>query len=66
MRERTAGAETSGKGRTAPMTMLKRIGSTTYEVTVYLSLTSKETVNDKITRLIQNEAAEEAGECRKC
>lgn len=67
VQERTGGAETSGKDRTVPMTMLKRIGSTTYEVAVYFSQTSKETVNDKITRLIQNEASgEKTGEQRKC
>ena len=39
-----------------PVTMLKRIGSTTYEVAVHFSATSKETMNDKISRLIKNEA----------
>ena len=34
----------------------KRIGSTNYSVSVYFSKTSQETMNDKITRLIQNEA----------
>ena len=40
-----------------PVTMLKRIGSTTYEVAIHFSATSKETVTDKIARLIKNEAA---------
>lgn len=35
----------------------KRIGSTTYRVSVHFSKTSRETVNDKILRLIKNEAA---------
>lgn len=38
-----------------PATMLKRIGGTTYQVSVHFSKTSKETISDKITRLIQNE-----------
>lgn len=38
-----------------PVFMLKRIGSTTYKVSVYFSGTSKESINDKITRLIRNE-----------
>jgi len=41
-----------------PVIMLKRIGSTTYEVSVHFSQTSKETVNDKIARLIKNETAD--------
>lgn len=41
-----------------PVTMLKRIGSTTYEVAIHFSATSKETVNDKIARLIKNEAVD--------
>ena len=39
-----------------PVIMLKRIGSTIYEVAVHFSTTSKETIGDKITRLIRNEA----------
>ena len=39
-----------------PTVMLKRIGSTTYHVSVHFSQTSTETINDKISRLIQNEA----------
>ena len=35
----------------------RRIGSTTYRVSVHFSKTSRETVNDKILRLIKNEAA---------
>ena len=35
----------------------KRIGSTTYRVSVHFSRTSKETLSDKILRLIQNESA---------
>ena len=39
-----------------PVIMLKKIGSTIYEVAVHFSTTSKETIGDKITRLIRNEA----------
>jgi len=39
-----------------PAIMIKRIGSTTYQVSVHFSKTSKETITDKINRLIQNEA----------
>ena len=35
----------------------KRLGSTTYQVSVHFSSTSKETMNDKIIRLIGIEAA---------
>ena len=34
----------------------KRIGSTVYEVNVYLNPDAKETMNDKIMRLVRNEA----------
>ena len=34
----------------------KRIGSTTYRVSVHFSRTSKETMSDKILRMIQNES----------
>lgn len=33
----------------------KRIGSTTYLVAVHLSKTAKETVNDKVLRLVRSE-----------
>ena len=36
--------------------LTKRIGQTTYKVTVHFSETSKETMSDKILRLIQSEA----------
>ena len=36
---------------------IKRIGSTNYRVNVHFSKTSRETVNDKIMRLIRNETA---------
>lgn len=39
----------------APPTFSKTIGGTTYKVTVHFSQTSKETITDKITRMIQND-----------
>ncbi len=38
-----------------PSAFTKRIGSTTYNVSVHFSKTSKETMNDKIIRLIRND-----------
>ena len=37
-----------------------RIGSTTYEVSVHFSKTSKETLEDKILRLIESEVQDRA------
>jgi hypothetical protein len=34
---------------------VKRIGKATYEVNVYFSTTSKETMSDKIIRMLRNE-----------
>ena len=39
-----------------PMRLTKRIDRTTYKVSVHFSRTSKETMGDKIIRMIQNEA----------
>ena len=41
----------------------RRIGSTIYRVRVYGSETATETMEDKILRLIQNEAANPCGSC---
>jgi hypothetical protein len=38
-----------------PATFTKRIGSTTYTVAVHFSKTSKETMGDKILRMIKND-----------
>ena len=40
-----------------PFQLLKKIGSTNYVVNVYFSKTSKETMSDKIIRLIEREAS---------
>jgi hypothetical protein len=39
----------------APITMKRRIGRTTYLLSVHYSQTSTETASDKISRLIRNE-----------
>lgn len=39
-----------------PSSFKTKIGSTTYHVTVHFSRTSKETMHDKILRLIEREA----------
>lgn len=39
-----------------PMRLTERIGQTTYKVNVHFSVTSKETIGDKIIRMIENEA----------
>jgi len=41
-----------------PMRLTKRIGQTTYKVNVHFNETSKETMSDKIMRLIKSEAAD--------
>ena len=58
----TTGAKTWGNTADAePVRFQKRIGSTVFEVAVYFSQTSKETLDDKILRLIKNEAFAERG-----
>ena len=45
----------SGNANAEPLNVRKRIGSTVYEVNVYFNPDAKETMNDKIMRLIRNE-----------
>jgi len=45
---------------TAPRTIIRRIGHTTYKVNIHFSRTSRQTLNDKIIRLIRNEASGKA------
>ena len=40
-----------------PRRFVKRIGSTNYRVNVHFSSTSRETMSDKVMRLIRNDAA---------
>ena len=42
-----------------PAVLYKRLGSTTYRVNVHFSVTSNETMNDKILRMARNEAVNE-------
>ena len=42
-----------------PVIMLKRIGTTIYQVSVFTSNTSKETISDKVSRLIKNDVESE-------
>ncbi len=41
--------------RTTPLTMCKRIGSTVYEVNLCFNQDTKETMEDKILRVIRND-----------
>jgi hypothetical protein len=54
-RQQEANAEKESQTHAEPFTMRRNIRSTTYEVTVYFSKTSRETLTDKIRRLIRNE-----------
>ena len=38
-----------------PQQMTEKLGNTTYEVFIHFSQTSKETLTDKVVRLIRNE-----------
>jgi hypothetical protein len=42
-----------------PVIMLKRIGTTIYQVSVFTSNTSRETINDKVSRMIKNDVESE-------
>ena len=57
MISRTAdiGAAMTPKREGEPAKLLRRIGSTTVEVTVHFSNTSKETLEDKLIRMIERE-----------
>ncbi|MDR2515692.1 MAG: transposon-encoded TnpW family protein [Christensenellaceae bacterium] len=48
-------ATTPDTEREEPRKLLKRIGSTLYEVTVYFSESAKETMEDKCLRLMKSE-----------
>ena len=38
-------------------TLVKKIGKTTYRVTIHFSATSRETMSDKIKRMLRNEVS---------
>jgi len=56
----TSAATTQGKAHAEPVTFSKRIGSTTFVVAVHYSRTSKETIQDKVFRLIESEVRNSA------
>jgi hypothetical protein len=47
---------TGENGYTGPFTMRKQIGATSYEVAVYYSRKNRESLEEKIIRLVRNEA----------
>ena len=55
MRATTVNA--ADKSTDKPLLLTKRIGSTTYKVSVHFSQTSKEPMGDKIIRMIEKDAA---------
>jgi orotate phosphoribosyltransferase-like protein len=46
---------TQGETHAEPVKLLRRVGSTTVEVTVHFSKTSKETMADIVRRLLERE-----------
>ena len=40
---------------TEPPVLIRKIGKTTYRVRVHFSITSRETMSDKIKRMLKNE-----------
>lgn len=42
-----------------PLHITKRIGSTTYKVSIHFSRTSRETMGDKLVRLIERDAVKQ-------
>ena len=52
----SAVAGTQNNTAAEPIKMQRRIGSTVYEINVYFKHDAAETMNDKIQRLIRNEA----------
>ena len=53
--EKSAARTQSGNAHAEPINLTKRIGSTTYTVSVHFNRGSKESVEDKILRLIERE-----------
>ena len=49
-------AKTRSDAHAEPVMFYKRIGSTTYVVAVHFNQTGRETIEDKILRLIESEA----------
>jgi len=58
---KASAARTQGGNATdEPLILLKRIGSTTFKVSVHFSKTSKETMEDKVLRLMEREVSKSA------
>jgi hypothetical protein len=55
----TVVAKTARDAEREPLTLRKRVGSTTYVVSVRFSRTSRETLQDKLLRLIEREVRNE-------
>jgi hypothetical protein len=53
-------AVTTAQNEREPVKLLRRIGSTTVEITVHFSNTSKETMEDKLLRMIEREVDKSA------
>jgi len=53
-------ARTQGNAHAEPVKLRKRIGSTTFIVNVHFSNDSKESVEDKVLRLIKREVRDSA------
>lgn len=47
----------SGKTAGRPQTVRRKIGNTTYELSLYFSRTSTERMSDKVMRLLENDLA---------
>ena len=60
----TTASPLTAQGTQQPV-MVKRIGKTTYRVKLHFSETSKETMTDKIKRLILNDCAKEFEQSEK-
>jgi hypothetical protein len=55
-----ANAAATAQYEREPIKLLERIGSTTVEVSIHFNKSSKETMEDKILRLIEREAIKNA------
>jgi len=55
----TVTADRAVKHTDKPLHITKRIGSTTYKVSVHFSRTSRETMGDKLVRLIERDAVKQ-------
>lgn len=55
--DKTSEKNVENGGNQEPPKLYRRIGNTNYEISMYFSQTSNETMADKIKRLIQNDMA---------